>query len=203
MLGLLVMGFDTSMGAHLFALLIAACLVAGYALLGATWLIIKTDGALQRRAVRWAQGALWWTALGIVAISVATPLLSERIFAKWFNLPYLVLLAPIPLSTALLFFIVARSLRRLPVRLAEGNEYGAWVPFAGTVGIFLLAFYGLAYSLFPYLVIDRLTIWEAAAAPESLLIIFVGAVVVLPMIIGYTVFAYRVFRGKAADLRYD
>lgn len=203
MLGLLVMGFDTSMGAHLFALLIAACLVAGYALLGATWLIIKTDGALQRRAVRWAQGALWWTALGIVAISVATPLLSERIFAKWFNLPYLVLLAPIPLSTALLFFIVVRSLRRLPVRLAEGNEYGAWVPFAGTVGIFLLAFYGLAYSLFPYLVIDRLTIWEAAAAPESLLIIFVGAVVVLPMIIGYTVFAYRVFRGKAADLRYD
>jgi cytochrome d ubiquinol oxidase subunit II len=196
MLGLLVMGFERSAGAMVFGALIAVCLVAGYALLGAGWLIIKTDGALQQQAVRWAHGSLWLTALGIAAVSVATPLLSERIFDKWFSLPWVVLLAPVPIATAVLFFVVDRSLRRLPLRLSEGNEYGVWVPFAGAIGIFVLAFYGLAYSLFPYLVVDRLTIWQAAAAPESLMIIFIGTGVVLPVIIAYTVFAYRVFRGK-------
>lgn len=203
MLGLLVMGFQGGLGAHVFALLIGGCLAAGYALLGAGWLIIKTEGEVQLKAVRWARIALWFTALGILAISLATPLLSSRIFDKWFALPYVVMLAPVPLVTAALFLIVERSLRRLPTRLAEGNEYGAWVPFGATIGIFLLAFYGLAYSLFPYLVVEQVTIWDAAAAPESLMIIFVGAVIVLPMIIGYTVFAYRVFGGKARTLSYD
>jgi cytochrome d ubiquinol oxidase subunit II len=113
------------------------------------------------------------------------------------------LLSPIPLATAVLFLVIFRTLKRLPVRLQQGNEYGIWVPFACTVGIFLLAFYGLAYSLYPYLVIDRLTLWQAAASPESLKIILVGAVIVLPTIIGYTIFAYRVFWGKATALRYD
>ena len=112
------------------------------------------------------------------------------------------LLLPIPLATALLFLVVERSLRRLPKRLAEGNEYGAWIPFACAVGVFFLAFYGLAYSLFPYLVIDRITIWQAAAAPESLMFILVGTAVVLPAIIGYTVYAYRVFWGKTRHLTY-
>jgi cytochrome d ubiquinol oxidase subunit II len=76
------------------------------------------------------------------------------------------------------------------------------VPFAATVGVFVLAFLGLAYSLFPYLVVDRITIWEAASAPESLMIILVGAAIVLPTIGGYTFYAYRVFRGKARDLTY-
>ena len=91
---------------------------------------------------------------------------------------------------------------RLPTRLAKDNEYGAWVPFGATVGLFALAFQGLAYSLFPYLVIDRLTIWQAAAAPESLMFIFVGAPAVLPVIVGYSVFVYRVFGGKATQLDY-
>lgn len=202
MLGKLVMGFDDGLGAWLFAALIAVCQGAGYALLGAGWLILKTEGALQLRAVRLARSSLWLTALGVAAVSVATPMLSDRIFDKWFALPYLVLLLPVPIATMVLFFIVDRSLRRLPVRLAEGNEYGAWVPFAGTIGIFLLAFYGLAYSLFPYLVVERITLWQAAAAPESLMIVFVGACVVLPVIVGYTVFAYRVFGGKAQALEY-
>lgn len=202
MLGQLVMGFEGGWGAMAFGALIGVCLVAGYALLGAGWLVIKTDGALQQQAVRWARGSLWLTALGIAAVSIATPMLSERIFDKWFSLPEIVLLAPVPIATAVLFFVVDRSLRRLPTRLAEGNEYGAWVPFGGAIGIFVLAFYGLAYSLFPYLVVDRMTIWQAASAPESLMIIFVGACVVLPVIIGYTVFAYRVFSGKAQALDY-
>jgi len=202
MLGLLVMGFEPGWGAMAFGALIAVCLVAGYSLLGASWLIIKTEGALQQRAVQWARNSLWLTAVGIAAVSLATPWLSERIFDKWFSLPWIVLLAPVPLVTLVLFFVVDRSLRRLPTRLADGNEYGVWVPFGGTIGIFLLAFYGLAYSLFPYLVVDQLTIWQAASAPESLMIIFVGACVVLPVIIGYTAFAYRIFRGKAQPLEY-
>jgi cytochrome d ubiquinol oxidase subunit II len=202
MLGLTVVGFEYSVINLAFALLIGFGLAAGYALLGATWLIIKSEGELQLKAVRWARASLWLTALGIAGVSIATPLVSTRIFDKWFSLTVLPLLLPIPLATALLFFVVERSLRRLPRRLADGNEYGAWIPFACAVGIFFLAFYGLAYSLFPYLVIDRITIWQAAAAPESLMFILVGAAVVLPAIVGYTVYAYRVFWGKTRELTY-
>ncbi len=202
MLGLLITGFEPTLPNHVFAIAIGCGMVAGCTLLGAAWLIIRCTGALQLSAVRWARLSLWLTALAVLAISITTPLVSERIFDKWFALPYVVLLAPVPLATAALFFVVDRSLRRLPVRLKQGNEYGAWVPFGGAIGVYLLAFYGLAYSLFPYLVADRITIWQAAAAPESLMIIFIGACVVLPTIIGYTVFAYKVFWGKATELQY-
>jgi cytochrome bd ubiquinol oxidase subunit II len=202
MLGSYILGFKNSWAAQAFAALIAICLVAGYTLLGACWLVMKTEGPLQLRAVRWARNALWFTAVGVAAVSLATPWVSQAIFDKWFSLPYILLLAPIPLATALLFFITDRSLRRLPTRLAQNNRYGEWVPFASAVGIFCLAFYGLAYSLFPYLVVERMTVWQAASAPESLRIIFAGAAVVLPVIVGYTVFSYRVFRGKARALSY-
>ncbi len=202
MLGLWVTGFQSGAWANSFAALIALCLPGAYALLGAAWLVIKTDGALQLRAIRWARRSLQWTALGILAISAATPLISPAIFDRWFSLPYVVLLMPVPLATVLIFFIVERSLQRLPTRLATGNAYGDWVPFAGTVAILLLAFYGLAYSMFPWLVIDRLTIWQAASSAESLFIIFIGACVVLPVIGVYTVFSYQVFHGKATALTY-
>ena len=202
MLGSYILGFSTTWTALAFAALIAVCLLASYTLLGATWLVMKTEGSLQLRAIGWARRALWLTALGVLAISVVTPLVSTRIFDKWFTLPYLALLAPVPIATALLFFVIERSLRRLPTRLATGNQYGDWVPFAGTVGIVLLAFYGLAYSLFPYLVVDQLTIWDAASAPESLKVILVGAVIVLPVIIAYSIYSYHVFRGKSRELTY-
>ena len=173
-----------------------------YRLLGAGWLIIKTEGALQLRAVEWAKGSLWLTAAGVLAISVATPWVSPRIFDKWFSFPNVLMLLPIPVMTLALFVIIRRSLSRLPTRFASGNQYGAGVPFACTVGVFLLSFYGLTYSLFPWLVIDKLNIWQAASAPEALLVIFYGVVVVLPVIIGYTVFAYRVFWGKSTQLHY-
>ena len=182
--------------------MIGLALVAAYCLLGAGWLLIKAEGALQLRAVHWARGSLLLTMAGVAAISIATPLVSHSIFNKWFSFPNIVLLLPIPVATAVLFGVIYRSLQRLPVRLAQGNEYGAWVPFGATVGIFLLAFYGLAYSLFPWLVIDRITVWQAATAPEAMGVILVGALVVLPMIIGYTVFAYRVFWGKSTALKY-
>jgi cytochrome bd ubiquinol oxidase subunit II len=202
MLGRWVTGFRDDGWATLFAALIAVCLLGTYMLLGASWLVIKTEGALQLNAVRWARVSLGFTALGVAAISAATPLVSPAIFERWFSLPNMVLLAPLPLATLLLFFIVDRSLRRLPTRLLQGNAYGDWVPFAGAVGIVVLSFYGLAYSLFPWLVVDRLTIWQAASSTESLWIIFVGASIVLPIIAAYTVFSYLVFRGKATTLQY-
>ena len=202
MLGQLILGFKQDTAAYVFSALIGFCLVFAYRLLGAGWLIMKTEGALQLRAVAWAQGSLWLTAAGVIAISVATPWVSQRIFDKWFSFPNLLMLLPIPAVTMALFVVIYRSLKRLPVRFAQGNQYGAGVPFASTVGIFLLSFYGLAYSLFPWLVIDKLNIWQAASAPEALLVIFYGVVVVLPVIIGYTVFAYRVFWGKSTQLSY-
>ena len=202
MLGQLILGFKQDTVSYVFSALIGFCLVFAYRLLGAGWLIMKTEGALQLRAVAWAQGSLWLTAAGVLAISIATPWVSQRIFDKWFSFPNLLMLLPIPAVTLALFVVIHRSLKRLPVRFAQGNQYGAGVPFASTVGIFLLSFYGLAYSLFPWLVIDKLNIWQAASAPEALLVIFYGVAVVLPVIIGYTVFAYRVFWGKSTQLSY-
>jgi cytochrome d ubiquinol oxidase subunit II len=202
MLGQLITGFQQDWAGYLFSTLIGFCLVFAYRLLGAGWLIMKTEGTLQLRAVEWAKASLWLTAAGVLAISVATPLVSPRIFDKWFSFPNLLMLLPIPVVTFALFVVIRRSLARLPTRFALGNQYGAGVPFASTVGIFLLSFYGLAYSLFPWLVIDKINIWQAASSPEALLVIFYGVVVVLPVIIGYTVFAYRVFWGKSTQLRY-
>ena len=202
MLGSLITGFAATGWIIAFNAVIGLALVSAYCLLGAGWLIIKAEGALQLQAVRWARGSLLLTMAGVAAISVATPLVSPAIFDKWFAFPNIVLLLPIPVATAVLFWLIYRSLQRLPTRLAQGNEYGAWVPFGATIGVFLLAFYGLAYSLFPWLVIDRINIWQAAIAPESMGIILAGAAVVLPMIIGYTVFAYRIFWGKSTALKY-
>ena len=202
MLGQLITGFKQDTPGYGFSALIGFCLVFAYRLLGSGWLIMKTEGALQLRAVAWAKGSLWLTAAGVLAISVATPWVSQRIFDKWFSFPNLLMLLPIPAVTMALFVVIHRSLKRLPVRFAQGNQYGAGVPFASTVGIFLLSFYGLAYSLFPWLVIDKLNIWQAASAPEALRVIFYGVLVVLPVIIGYTVFAYRVFWGKSTQLSY-
>jgi len=202
MLGGLITGFKDDLWSQLFNALIGLCLVAAYCLLGAGWLIMKSEGVLQLKAVAWARGSLGFTAAGVAAISIMTPLVSPRIFEKWFSFPNLVMLLPIPAMTLALFWVMARSLKRLPTRLEQGNQYGAAVPFACTVGVFLLAFYGLAYSLFPWLVVDRITLWQAASAPEALMVIFYGVVVVLPVIIGYTVFAYRVFWGKSTALKY-
>jgi cytochrome bd ubiquinol oxidase subunit II len=202
MLGGLITGFKGDVPSNLFSAVIGLCLLAAYCLLGAGWLIMKSEGALQLKAVAWARASLWFTAAGVLAISLATPQVSERIFDKWFSFPYIVMLLPIPAMTLVLLAVIYRSLRRLPTRLAQGNHYGAAVPFVCTVGIFLLAFYGLAYSLFPWLVVDRITIWQAASSTEALRVIFYGVVIVLPVIIGYTVYSYRVFWGKTTELNY-
>lgn len=198
MLGAYILGFRYDWAGLLFATFIGVALCAGYALLGAGWLLMKSEGALYDRASHWGHRALWLTGLGIAAVSLATPAISPQTFEKWFSLPNFYYLLPVPLLTAILFAVAERALRRL----GRGDPRRPWVPFASTVGIFVLAFGGLAYSLFPYLVIDKITLWEAAAAPESLMIMLVGTSITLPVILGYTVFSYRVFWGRSRKLNY-
>ncbi|MDJ0748166.1 MAG: cytochrome d ubiquinol oxidase subunit II [Woeseiaceae bacterium] len=199
MLGHYITGFETTSAAYGFAVLIGICLLAGYALLGATWLIMKSEGALQKKAVTWARYALWLTALGIAAVSIVTPLVSARVVEKWFSLPQFILLSQIPAVSIALVLVSHFRLKKL----AHNSINGAWIPFAMAVAIFVLAFAGLGYSLFPYLVLDEITIWEAAAATESLSFILWGVALTFPVILGYTVFAYRIFWGKTQELSYD
>lgn len=199
MLGLYVMGLRWGFAEIAFAMLSAGALAAAYAFIGAAWLIFKTDGELQRRAVVWARRGIWGIVLGMSAVSLATPLVSSRIFAKWFSFPEIVLLVPLPLTSALLIALLWISLKRLPAR----DDSFAWFPFAGATLLMLFGFCGMAYSFYPYIVPERLTIMDAAAAPESLFIILVGTVFVLPVILCYTVLAYTIFRGKATKLSYD
>ena len=198
MLGAYVLGFDQSLPAVLFCLLAALGLVAGYAFIGACWLFYKVEGPLQRRAAHWAGVTLWLTAAAMAVVSIATPLMSERIFDRWFRLPEFIALLPIPIASAALFIGLAIFLRR-PER---EDDALSWVPLAVAGILFALGFVGIAYSFYPYLIVDRLDIWEAAASPEALSIILIGTIFVLPIILGYSVLAHWIFRGKATQLTY-
>jgi len=199
MLGFYIMGLEWSAQNILFSCLIALCLTAAYILVGACWLILKMEGTLQQRAVSWAQKTLMVTISGMGAVSLATPLVSPRIFDKWFSFPEILILAPLPVATGALFVVLFFLLKHMPFK----NDHYAWAPLILTAGIFVMGFAGLAYSFYPFVVPEKLTIYEAAAAPESLIIILVGGLVVIPVIIGYSIFAYTVFGGKARALRYD
>jgi len=197
MLGRYVTGFDDGFGYWLFAVLVGASLCGGYVLLGATWLILKTEGDLQRKAVGWARWGLLWVALGVALVSLGTPLVSETVRDKWFDFPRTLGLMLLPAATVAAGWWLWRAAGR--VRSGGGD----WQPYAAAVTIFTLAFIGLAYSLYPYLVVDRLTIWDAAAHPSALKVLLIGAGLVLPFIAGYTVLSYRIFRGKATAKLYD
>ena len=197
MLGRYISGFGEGWNYPLFAAAIAVALPMAYVLLGATWLIMKTDGELQERAVRWARIA--WAPMcgGLLLISMATPWISETVRQRWFELPSIIALSAIPLVTAILL-VAVRAL--LGTSIVRGQV--AWLPFTLLIVVFVLGFLGLAYSLYPYVVIDRLTIWQAASSPAALKVILIGVSISLPAIAAYTAFSYRVFRGKATDLRY-
>jgi cytochrome d ubiquinol oxidase subunit II len=192
MLGHTITGYAEGLGYWLFSVVVAGGLCGGYVLLGSTWLVLRTEGALRHKAIVWARWGLAWVALGVALVSLATPLASATVRAKWFDFPHTLGLMLLPLATIAAGAWVWRTLGR-----------SDWKPFAGAVAIFALAFAGLAYSLFPYLIIDRMTIWQAAADPSSLEFVLVGALIVLPFILGYTAFSYRVFRGKARAGLYE
>jgi cytochrome d ubiquinol oxidase subunit II len=199
MLGRYITGFHPGFGYTLFALLVGASLCGGYVLLGATWLILKTQGVLQGKALGWARWGLAWVALAVALVSLATPVVSQSVQAKWFDFPRTLALMLLPLATLAAGWWVWASTGRLK----RGEPEPDWVPFTAAVAIFALAFAGLAYSLFPFVVIDRMTIWEAASHPSALRFMLAGVLFVLPFLIAYTAFAYRVFRGKARPGLYD
>jgi cytochrome bd ubiquinol oxidase subunit II len=197
MLGHYVTGLQEGWQYRVFAGAIALALPIAYVLLGACWLILKTDGELQRRAVHWAKRAWLPVVIGMGLISIITPWVSPTVRERWFSMPAFIALFPIPLMTvtALLATRGMLNSHRVLGKLC-------WVPFVLVVTVFLLGFFGLAYSLYPYVVMDRLTIWQAASSPEALKVILIGVAISVPAIAAYTVLAYRVFGGKAKALSY-
>ncbi len=199
MLGAYITGLTVNVVNTMFSGLIALTLPALYVLLGAGWLMIKTEGGLFRKAVRWGRAATIPMGIALLLLSVATPIVSEEIAAKWFVMPNVIGLLPIPLSCIVAYLTINWLLYK---REALEAGYG-WIVFACTLLICVMAGIGLAYSLYPDIVIGRLTIWEAAAAPESLKFVLIGVAVTLPAIIAYTAFVYKIFQGKATKLSYD
>jgi cytochrome d ubiquinol oxidase subunit II len=198
MLGSYITGLEPGPVNVAFSALIAATMPALYIVLGAGWLLIKTEGVLFDKAARWGRNAMPAMGLALLAISISTPLVSPTIAAKWFSLPNFIGLAPIPIATISAFGAVYWVLHRSEIARAG---YG-WLVMAGTVLMCVMAALGLAYSLYPYVVLDRLTVWEAASATGSLVFVFVGVAIVMPFTIAYTIFVYRIFRGKATHLSY-
>ncbi len=199
MLGRYITGFESGFFFWMFALLVGASLCGGYVLLGSTWLIWKTEGELQGKAVAWARWGLLWVALGVALVSLATPLVSQTVRDKWFDFPRTLWVMLLPAATV----AAGAWLWKLTTRLKAGDVSHDLRPYLAAAAIFVLAFLGLAYSIYPYVVIDRLTLWEAAAHPSALEFLFVGSVIVGPFLVGYTILAYRIFRGKAKAGLYD
>lgn len=197
MLGLYVMGLDNGFMAHGFGVISAIGVAAAYALIGSGWLIMKTEGDLQKRAVTHARNALAFSAIGVGAVSVVTPMVNPEIFTRWFSFPGIIALWPIPVVTVGLGIALEFFLRKAPYP----QDRLCWVPFVTTTAIFLLCFNGLLYSFYPNIA-PNLTIWDAASDTEALVVILIGAGLVVPFILLYTIFSYRVFWGKVGELRY-
>jgi hypothetical protein len=175
-----------------FSLLTGISVVAGYALLGATWLIWKLEGTAQGHAVRLARSLGIATLGGMAAVSAATPFLDFAYWERWFEMPGVLLTAQVPILVVIAGVFFFRSLNRGSERL----------PFAIALGLFLLGFAGLGISLFPYIVPDQITIWDAAAPAASQMFMLVGTVIIVPIILAYTAWSYWVFRGKVGTHGY-
>ena len=169
-----------------FALFCGVALVIGYALLAATWLIMKTEGELQAWARDIAKPAFLAMMATMLISSLWTPLTLPRVAERWFTWPNIALLSPVPLLTAAVALYCWRS-------IAADHDTR---PFFSTIALFLLGFVGLVISNAPYLVPDTITVWQAAAAPSSQKFMLVGTLIMLPVILGYTAFVYWTFRGK-------
>jgi cytochrome bd ubiquinol oxidase subunit II len=169
-----------------FSVMCGAGLVVGYALIGSCWLVMKTSGGVEQQARRFAKPLLLALVGFIVLISVWTPLQFERVAVRWFSGRNLLYLSPVPLITAALAVSCWRGLAgRHPT-----------IAFNGAVGLFVISFVGLAISTLPYLAPPSITLWEAAASPKSQTFMLVGTTVLVPFVLGYTVFVYHTFRGK-------
>jgi cytochrome d ubiquinol oxidase subunit II len=169
-----------------FAILTGAGLIAGYALLGACWLVFKTEGEMQEWARRKARQSAIGVAAFVAMVSVWTPILQPQVRERWFGGPHLLWLWPVPLITFALFVLLWRSLAK---------ETHA-TPFLAAFGIFAMAYVGLGISIFPMVVPYTFDLWQAAATSKSQTFLAIGTMFLLPIVLGYTVYSYWVFRGK-------
>ena len=169
-----------------FSIFTGFSLLFAFALLGSTWLIWRTEHALQQRAYAITRKLVWAMLAVLAIISIWTPLLDASIAARWFNLPDIFLFAPVPILVIVCPWLLLRSIKR------GGNR----MPFLMTLVLIFLAYSGLAISLFPNIVPPSLDIWQASSPPQSQGFAMVGALLIIPVILMYTVWSYYVFRGK-------
>ena len=169
-----------------FSLFCGVALIAGYALLGSTWLIWRTIGILQDWCFRVARRLLLAVLVMVAVVSLWTPILEPSIAARWFAVPNILLLSPVPLMVGFLAFGLWRA-------LDEGREA---LPFTFAMGLFALSYLGLAISLWPVLIPPGITVWQAAAPPETQVFLLIGMAFLIPTILVYTAYSYWVFRGK-------
>jgi cytochrome d ubiquinol oxidase subunit II len=197
-LGGLIQGINVSNGAFAggtfdfatpFALLCGLGLVVGYSLLGATWLVMKTEGPVAEHSRRQAKLLLLVVLAFLVIVSVWTPLAFERIAERWFSLPNILFFWWVPAATILTAFAAWRWLE-------SGHDV---LPFLSAIAMFLLGYLGLLISNFPYLIPPSLTIWDTAAAPATQIFMLMGTLVMLPIIVTYTIFVYWIFGGKLRE----
>jgi cytochrome d ubiquinol oxidase subunit II len=176
-----------------FSIVTGVALMFGYSLLGAGWLVLKTQGDLQDWARRLGRFCFIGVVVAIAVVSLWTPLANEEIRARWFSWPDIAFLSPVPLVTLLLALFEWRSL---------GNRSEA-APFIGALGLFLMSYIGIAISLWPMIVPYKFTLWQAASAPSTQVFLLIGTLFLLPVILMYTAWSYWVFRGKVrADIGY-
>ena len=169
-----------------FSILTGAALVIGYALLGATWLVLKTEAQLRDKAYRLSWYLLLAMLGAIGAVSIATPFLHMQYTQRWFSWPNVILTAPVPIAVAAVTALLLKS-------LADRRDHR---PFLLSLLLFALSYAGLGISMWPYIVPQSITIWQAASPQNSQLFMLVGVAVLIPLILGYTAWAYWVFRGK-------
>ncbi len=171
-----------------YSLMTGVAVIFGYALLGGTWVVMKTEGETQAWARRVAAFTLGFQALFLAIVSISMPVMNADIRQLWFSLPNLFFLMPLPTASLALLLLIWRDLR-------AGREYR---PFLLSFGLFFTGFMGLAISMYPYVVPFAITYRQAAAVPESQSLLLVGTVVMLPVILAYVAYCYYVFRGKAS-----
>ncbi|MGA9177129.1 MAG: cytochrome d ubiquinol oxidase subunit II [Desulfobacterales bacterium] len=172
-----------------YSVMVGMALVFGYALLGATWLVMKTDGITQDWARKCAEYVLGYVAIFLGLVSISMPMMNADVKALWFSLPNFFYLLPIPLSSLVMLVMIWRGLHK-------GKEH---LPFFMSIGVFLTGYLGLGISLWPWLVPFNVSFRQAAAVPESQSLLLVGTIVMLPLILGYVGYCYYLFRGKSSD----